>query len=93
MHPSRLVEVEVNNNRYAGYAVALLAGSAIALWAGLSPFFLLFFVACPLMMFFMMRGGMHGGHGESHSASDAQRNPQPTPPSDLDGSHERIDRS
>ena len=80
------------DNKYAGYAVALLAGGAIALWAGLSPFLLLLFVVCPLLMFFMMRGGMHGGHGESHSAPNGQRSSQPTHPSDLDGSHERIDR-
>jgi hypothetical protein len=30
----------------------------------MNSLFLLFILACPLMMFFMMRG-MHGGHGGS----------------------------
>lgn len=81
------------SNRFMGYTLALLAGGALALWIGISPLFLIFFVACPLLMFFMMRGGMHGGHSESHSAHAGEVASRPTPSSDLDGSHERIDRS
>lgn len=82
----------MNNNKYPLYAGAILVGGAIAIWAGLSPFFLIFLVACPLMMFFMMRGGMHGGHGESDSSRGGKQGSTPTRPADLDGSHERIDR-
>lgn len=82
----------MNDNKYPLYAVAILVGGAIALWAGLPPFFLIFLVACPLMMFFMMHGGGHGGHGGSDSSHGEKQGSQPTRPSDLDGSHERIDR-
>ncbi|MBC7760298.1 MAG: DUF2933 domain-containing protein [Candidatus Saccharibacteria bacterium] len=87
----------MNNSKYPLYAVAILVGGGLALWAGLSPFFLIFLVACPLMMFFMMRGmngGMQGGHGHSDSdtSDGGKEGSQPTGPADLDGSHERIDR-
>ncbi len=69
----------MNSNKYPLYAIAILGGGAVALWAGLSPFFLLF-LACPLMMFFMMRGGhgerdstQHGQHGQHGSISSLQR--------------------
>jgi uncharacterized membrane protein len=81
-----------NKNKYPQYAVAILVGGAIAMWAGLSPFFLIFLVACPLVMFFMMRGGMHGGHAESDSARGENQGSTQPRPADLDGSHERIDR-
>jgi len=82
------VESIMNNNQYPLYAVAILAGAGLALWAGLSPFFLLF-LACPLMMFFMMRG-MQGGHADSDASPGGQRASTPPRPADLDGSHERI---
>lgn len=86
----------MNSSRFPLYAVAILVGGGLALWAGLSPFFLVLLVACPLMMFFMMRSGMHGeahgGHGGADSLHSAKQSSQPTRPSDLDGSHERIDR-
>ena len=85
----------MNSNSYPLYAVAIVVVAGIALWAGLSPFFLLLLLACPLMMFFMMRGGMHGDAHSGHGGSDStHRGGQgsPTRPSDLDGSHERIDR-
>ena len=80
----------MNSNKYSLYAIAILGGGAVALWAGLSPFFLLF-LACPLMMFFMMRGGMHGGQGERDSTQSGQHGSTSSPSADLDGSHERID--
>ncbi len=84
------------DNKYPLYAVAIVVGGGIALWAGLPPFVLILLVLCPLMMFFMMRGGMHGdahsGHGGSDSPHGAQHGSQPSRPADLDGSHERIDR-
>ena len=87
----------MNSSRFPLYAVAILVGGGLALWVGLSPFLLIFLVACPLMMFFMMRGGMHGdthgGHGGSDSSNSTKQGSQPTRPSDLDGTHERIDRS
>lgn len=86
----------MNGSRYPLYAVAIVVGGGLALWAGLPPLFLIFFVVCPLMMFFMMRGGMHGdahsGHGGSDSSHGARQGSQPARASDLDGSHERIDR-
>ena len=87
----------MNSSRYPLYAVAILVGGGFALWAGLSPFFLIFLVACPLMMFFMMRGmdgGMHGGHGDSDSdtSGGGKEGSKATGRADLDGSHERIDR-
>ena len=85
----------MNSSSYPLYVVAIVIGGAIALWAGLSPFLLVLLVLCPLMMFFMMRGGMHGdahgGHGRSGSANGTEQGSQSTRPSDLDGSHERID--
>lgn len=84
----------MNSSKYPFYAMAIVVGGALALWAGLSPFILLFFVACPLLMFFMMRGGMHGDahseHGGSDSTQGANHGAHPSPPSDLDGSHDRI---
>ena len=50
----------MNKDYYLFYGVALVAGAALAVWAGMPVAFLLFLV-CPLMMFFMMKGmgGMH----------------------------------
>ena len=53
----------MNKDHYPYYGVALVAGAALAVWAGM-PFAFLLFLVCPLMMFFMMKsmgmGGMHG---------------------------------
>ena len=63
----------MRKDRYSTYGFAILAGAGVALWAGISPSFLLVVLVCSLMMFFMMRG-MHGaqqvhgrntGHDES----------------------------
>lgn len=50
----------MSKDHYPLYGVALVAGAALAVWAGMPVAFLLFLV-CPLMMFFMMKGmgGMH----------------------------------
>jgi L-asparagine transporter-like permease len=50
----------MNKDHYPFYGVALVAGAALAVWAGM-PFAFLLFLVCPLMMFFMMKGmgGMH----------------------------------
>lgn len=86
----------MNSSRFPLYAVAIVVGGAIALWAGLAPFYLIFLVVCPLMMFFMMRVGRHGdahsGHGGSDFPHGTKQDSQPTRPSDLGGSHERTDR-
>lgn len=42
-----------------------MAGAVVAVWTGLPPTFLIL-LACPLMMFFMMRG-MHGNTADHHS--------------------------
>ncbi|MFE7811267.1 DUF2933 domain-containing protein [Streptomyces sp. NPDC057433] len=58
-----------NNKDYGLYAVALAIAfvGALALGVPLGTLALLAVVAaCPLMMFFMMRG-MHGGHGDERS--------------------------
>lgn len=49
-----------NKNHFPFYGVALVAGAALAVWAGM-PFAFLLFLVCPMMMFFMMKGmgGMH----------------------------------
>ena len=52
----------MNKDHYPFYGAALVAGAALAVWAGMPVAFLLFLV-CPLMMFFMMKGmGMGGMH-------------------------------
>lgn len=81
----------MNKDKYPMYALALVAGAAIAVWAGL-PITLLFLLACPLMMFFMMRGmgGMDGGQG-SDDATRGQDTVKHADGAKLDGSHERID--
>jgi len=90
----------MNKDRYPLYALAAVAGAAVAVWAGIPPFTLVFFLVCPLMMFFMMRG-MNGGQkngrsGSSRDASDdsqvnAQQGSRVARPEHLDGSHERIE--
>ncbi|MEP6666810.1 MAG: DUF2933 domain-containing protein [Nocardioidaceae bacterium] len=75
-----------NKDKYPMYALAIVAGAAVAVWAGLPLTFLLVLV-CPVMMFFMMRGtgGMGGGRGGSgdEAHSEAAR---------PDGGLERIDQ-
>lgn len=80
-----------NSNNFPLYVIAVVGGAAIAVWAGVSPFLLLV-LACPLMMFFMMRGGMSGGQSQQDNSSQGQQSSTSSRPSDLDGSHERIDR-
>ena len=72
------------------YALAIVAGVGIAVWAGL-PLSFLFLLICPVMMFFMMRG--MGGMGsrqrgeDSSSERDAGAKRSDAPAS---GSHDRI---
>lgn len=85
----------MNSNKRPLYVGAIIVGAGLGLWAGLPPFILIFLAACTLMMFFMMRGGNHGGnagHSESDASHGAQRGSQPTRSSDLDGSHQHTDR-
>lgn len=77
----------MTKDKYPMYGLAIVAGGAVAIWAGVPPLFLVF-LACPLMMFFMM-SGMHGGHDET-GASGVDDNKATN--THLDGSHERIDR-
>lgn len=80
----------MNKDKYPMYALALVAGAAIAVWAGL-PIVFLFLLACPIMMFFMMRGmgGMSGGQDSDATRAAASKRANAAKP---DGSHERIDR-
>ena len=72
----------MNNNRNYGLyavAVAIAVVGALALGVPLGDLaFLLIVLACPLMMFFMMRG-MHGddmhGHGRDHDDAPKDRDP------------------
>jgi len=87
----------MNKDKYPVYGIALIAGAAVAVWAGLPVSLLLFLLVCPLMMFFMMRG-MHGGqgHGGHDDSSDPRSETPPRSghgsPRHPDGSHERIDK-
>lgn len=60
----------LNKDHYPLYGVVLVAGAALAVWAGLPSAFLLF-LACPLMMFFMMKGmgGMRGNARDQPTTS------------------------
>lgn len=92
----------MTSDKYPLYGLAIVAGAAMAVWAGLSPSVLIFLVVCPLMMFFMMRGMQHG-HGShdahsSHNANDPadydiRRSATSSKSATLAGSHERIDES
>ena len=72
------------------YALVMVAGVGIAVWAGL-PLTFLFLLICPVMMFFMMRGmgGTGSGHRGEDSSSEkvaaAKRSAAP-----ASGSHDRI---
>ncbi|MCX4584084.1 DUF2933 domain-containing protein [Streptomyces sp. NBC_01481] len=61
-----------NNRNYGLYAIAaaIVVVGALALGASLGSLaWLALVAACPLMMFFMMRG-MHGGHGDGDQHTD-----------------------
>lgn len=64
----------MNKDRYLLYGLALVGGVGIAVWVGV-PLWVLAFLACPLMMFFMMRGmgDMHQTPPISRSEDDAER--------------------
>lgn len=47
-------------------------------------FFLLILLACPLMMMFMMRGGMRGAHGTHGDGSESKEEPLVTRAANLD---------
>ncbi len=56
----------MNRDQYPIYGVVLVADAAVAVWAGMPLVFLLF-LACPLMMPFMMKGmgAMQGSDQDS----------------------------
>ncbi|MCX5336712.1 DUF2933 domain-containing protein [Streptomyces sp. NBC_00140] len=73
----------MNNNRNYGLyavAVAIVVVGALALGVPLGDLtFLLIVLACPLMMFFMMRGRRGGdvhGRGPGHDETPKDREPQ-----------------
>ncbi|MGW3938545.1 MULTISPECIES: DUF2933 domain-containing protein [Streptomyces] len=79
----------MQHKNFAPYAIAaaILVVGLVALGAPLSTLLLLgIFVACPLMMMFMMRG-MHGGGGhDQHSGHEGhQHDDRPT-----DDSQDRL---
>ncbi|MCX4585941.1 DUF2933 domain-containing protein [Streptomyces sp. NBC_01481] len=71
-----------NNRNYGLYAIAVAIAvvGALALGVPLGTLaFLLIALACPLMMFFMMRG-MHGGDdmkGRGHDHDDPPKDREP----------------
>lgn len=82
----------MNDKNYGLYAVALAIAfvGALALGVPLGTLALLaIVVACPLMMFFMMRGmhgqGMHGGHDQHRD--DRDEDPSPSSSSRGDPMH------
>ena len=89
----------MSSDRYPRYGIAAVAAGVIALWAGVPLTFMLLFVACPLMMFFMMRGTRSGDSAPGSHRADAEsvypptrwRRDAPDALRPLDGSHERID--
>jgi Na+-transporting methylmalonyl-CoA/oxaloacetate decarboxylase gamma subunit len=64
----------MNKDHYLMYGAAI-AAAAVAVWAGMPVVFLLF-LACPLMMFFMMKG-MSGM--QSREAGSTPVPPQASP--------------
>lgn len=68
----------MNSDRYPIYGVLLVAGAAVAVWAGMPVVFLLF-LACPLMMFFMMKGmgGRQGAEADSAPVAPPTRKTSP----------------
>ena len=70
----------MNKDHYLICGFGLIAGATIAVWAGM-PFVFLLFLACPLMMFLMMKGmsGMQNATPGSPPATDA------VPPRDAPG--------
>ena len=79
-------EADMFTNRNAMYAIAALAGVAIAVLAGVPAYYLIL-LACPVMMFFMM-SSMSGGNTRNDAAApDAKASTKATTP---DGSHDRI---
>ena len=81
----------MNKDKYPMYALALVAGAAIAVWAGL-PIPYLFLLACPLLMFLMM-AGMSRMHGDQSSESTRDRDAPKRHAAKLDGSHERVNQT
>lgn len=92
----------MSRRNYGLYGLAIAGGAGVAVWAGL-PIYLLFLLACPLMMVFMM-SGMHGGQ-DSHDGSSGRSGrddaratdgagragERAVGPSDRDASPERLD--
>lgn len=78
----------MNRDHYPMYGVVLVAGAAVAVWAGMPGVFLLFllFLACPLMMLFMMKGmgGMHGSEKGDNPTILSPDRPGTNPASDVE---------
>lgn len=69
-----------------------MVGSALAIWAGMPPIYLLF-LACPVMMFFMMSGmNSSGRHDDGPSHGEDEEFPLATRPGHTDVPRDRIDR-
>lgn len=69
----------MNKDYYPFFGVALVAGAALAVWAGMPVAFLLFLV-CPLMMFFMMKGmGGMGGNAPAEPTTTRTTTPVEEP--------------
>ncbi len=82
----------MTKDKYPLYGLAIVVGSALAIWAGMPLIYLLFLV-CPVMMFFMM-SGMNGSsrHDDGPSHGEHEESPHSTRPGHTDGPRDRIDR-
>lgn len=82
----------MTKDKYPLYGLAALVGSALAIWSGMPPIYLLF-LACPVMMFFMMSGmNSSSRHDQSPSHGEDEASSQPIRPGHNDGPRDRIDR-
>lgn len=81
-----------NKQNYSMYALAAVAGVAVAVWTGVPWTFLLFLI-CPVMMFFMMRGmgAMSGGQRGADAIRGQDAAATRSDASAREDSHERIE--
>ena len=77
----------MNKDHYPFYGAALVAGAALAVWAGM-PVAFLFFLVCPVMMFFMMSSMSGGNTHNDADTPDAKTSVSAT--TTPDGSDDRI---
>lgn len=82
----------MTKDKYLLYGLAIVVGSALAIWVGVPPINVLF-LACPAMMFFhderdeqLQSTRRRSSHGEDVNS------PHAVEPGHTDGPRDRIDR-